>query len=367
MLAATAGVNTHRGAIWALGLLVAAHASLTRSHFNSGRMQELDSTSFLQLQAQRTNGEPGPMGERKTRMRESSGFDVGFRLARHKVLDSRCCGNDELDFDLEFLMARHEALDSRLRGNGERETICRSADRISCTPTIAEISQSRGAAISERFGTRGVRNESHVAAKADAGRICNEAARIARLPTVALPSASHGATMCSRYAVHGARGEAQGAFPHVCNVALPALRSARSRYGDESTARLQALIALIAKIDDTCLLYRGGAEALAFAQRGARLVLDQHIDTEDGQRALAELDRGLLARNASPGGSADLLAATLLLDRIESLNVGSLGVGSLQMESLDVEWPGVDSLQVESLRMESPHFESGTEPTDGNA
>ncbi|WP_177326735.1 triphosphoribosyl-dephospho-CoA synthase, partial [Pseudomonas sp. CF161] len=37
-----------------------------------------------------------------------------------------------------------------------------------------------------------------------------------------------------------------------------------------------------------------------------------------GRRRLHELDQQLLALNASPGGAADLLAACLLLDRIES-------------------------------------------------
>ena len=94
------------------------------------------------------------------------------------------------------------------------------------------------------------------------------------------------------------------------DVALPALRSANAprRRAD---ARLQALIALIARLDDTCLLYRGGRPALAFAQRGARAYSMRARDGPRQGRAFDELERGLLARNASPGGCADLLAATL--------------------------------------------------------
>ncbi len=143
--------------------------------------------------------------------------------------------------------------------------------------------------------------------------------------------------MHEHFGARGARGEAQDGFPHVRNVALPALRSARRRYDDEPTARLHALVALITTLDDTCLLYRGGAEALAFAQGGARRVLDRGLDSKDGWRALDELDRGLLARNASPGGSADLLAAALLLERIESLKVESLHRQSFHAESAHVE------------------------------
>jgi len=38
--------------------------------------------------------------------------------------------------------------------------------------------------------------------------------------------------------------------------------------------------------------------------------------TVQGSKALAELDTQLLTLNASPGGAADLLAATLFLDRV---------------------------------------------------
>jgi len=43
-----------------------------------------------------------------------------------------------------------------------------------------------------------------------------------------------------------------------------------------------------------------------------------------GRRQLLILDRQLLAANASPGGAADLLAATLLVDRLEPRLPGDL-------------------------------------------
>jgi triphosphoribosyl-dephospho-CoA synthase len=147
------------------------------------------------------------------------------------------------------------------------------------------------------------------------GELCAGAARIARLPTNASVALSHGRSVFLRFGARGARGEAEDGFPHVCNVALPALRASRALGHDEIHAQLNTLLHLIASIDDTCLLYRGGAEALHVAQTGAQVVLSAGITTAAGKAALAELDRKLLALNASPGGSADLLAATLLLDR----------------------------------------------------
>jgi hypothetical protein len=73
----------------------------------------------------------------------------------------------------------------------------------------------------------------------------------------------------------------------------------------------------MASLDDTCLLHRGGLPALEAAKHGARTVIDEGgSSTPPGMEALLRLDRELLGLNASPGGSADLLAAALLLDSI---------------------------------------------------
>jgi triphosphoribosyl-dephospho-CoA synthase len=120
--------------------------------------------------------------------------------------------------------------------------------------------------------------------------------------------------------VTGARGEAQSAFPHVVQVGLPKLREGRLARLSEADARLDALIAIIATLADTCLLHRGGEAALAAAQQGASRVLAAGgCATPTGRDALHALDRELIARFASPGGAADMLAAVLFLDRLEHL------------------------------------------------
>lgn len=149
--------------------------------------------------------------------------------------------------------------------------------------------------------------------------VAAQAGRIAAFPDrLAPPQDSHGARACRRYGVQGARGEARAGFPHVVNVGLPALWAARARGADETCARLDALMAIMTSLDDTCLLHRGGLPALEAAQSGARAVLAAGgSSTAAGWHALLRLDADLLARNASPGGCADLLAACIFLDRAE--------------------------------------------------
>lgn len=142
------------------------------------------------------------------------------------------------------------------------------------------------------------------------------AARLARLPDRHAPRRlSNGARVCRRFGVTGARGEAAAGFPHVIDVGLPALAAARHRGAPESCARVDTLLAIMASLDDTCLLHRGGWAAVEAARSGAHRVLALGGSaTAAGAAALLALDAELVRRNASPGGCADLLAACLFLD-----------------------------------------------------
>jgi len=152
-----------------------------------------------------------------------------------------------------------------------------------------------------------------------AQQVANTAAELAKLPDDAAPRVfSKGLRATHRYRVPGAREEAQQAFPHIMQRALPQLRLSRL-HGSETHARLDALMAIMTSLTDTCVLSRAGLEGLDAMQDGARTVLNAGGSAHPaGQAALAALDRHMLALNASPGGAADLLAATLFLDRIES-------------------------------------------------
>ena len=148
--------------------------------------------------------------------------------------------------------------------------------------------------------------------------ISAQAGRLARLPDSHKSHVrTHGQQAAERYGVRGARGEAESGFRHVVEIGLPALKRSRFQGLTEGQARLNALVAIMAEVDDTCLLHRGGLAALMATKRGARKILDLGgVATPDGFRALEKLDRRLLELQASPGGSADLLAAVLFLDFI---------------------------------------------------
>ena len=151
-----------------------------------------------------------------------------------------------------------------------------------------------------------------------ADHLTRTAAALASLPDSHAPRVfSKGLKATHRYQVPGAREEAQQAFPHVMKLALPQLLTSRAVGASESEARLDALMAIMTSLSDTCVLSRAGMIGLDAMQQGARAVLlAGGCCTAAGQVALQQLDRRMLALNASPGGAADLLAATLFIDRV---------------------------------------------------
>ena len=153
-----------------------------------------------------------------------------------------------------------------------------------------------------------------------AGALSLRAARLALLEDRYAPRPlSHGAQVALRYGVRGAREEAQLGFPAVLQRALPQLKRSRAAGHGEQNARLDALLAIMTRLADTCVLYRAGEQGLLAMQQGAQAVLDAGGSASlAGRRRLHELDQQLIALNASPGGAADLLAACLFIDRIES-------------------------------------------------
>jgi triphosphoribosyl-dephospho-CoA synthase len=128
---------------------------------------------------------------------------------------------------------------------------------------------------------------------------------------------SHGAVVARRHGVGGARAEAAAGFPHLFEVALPALDGALARGTPRRAAAVEALLAAVAELPDTNLLWRGGPAGLAFARAAAREFLRaggvHRPGWEDHARAL---HRAFVARRLSPGGSADLLAGALFVNRL---------------------------------------------------
>ena len=88
---------------------------------------------------------------------------------------------------------------------------------------------------------------------------------------------------------------------------------------DPEAARVQGFFAILASMEDTNLLHRGGAVGLRYAQVAAAGFLEQGgVEQADWRERAVEVHRAFVARRLSPGGCADLLAITLFLEALEA-------------------------------------------------
>lgn len=122
-----------------------------------------------------------------------------------------------------------------------------------------------------------------------------------------------------KYGITGVRGQAEAGFPAVLNAGLPALeRGLAAGYGFDR-AGAAALLAIMAAVDDTNMIARGGRrEQLREAEDAAKLLKDTPYPD---RRRLEALDDLYIEKNLSPGGSADLLALCYLLYFIKTEGV----------------------------------------------
>lgn len=136
----------------------------------------------------------------------------------------------------------------------------------------------------------------------------------------AAPLAPRDAALASRrHGAAGARQEAAAGFPALFDAALPCLKATLRETGCARRSLIQTLFAIMAVLDDTNLLRRGGEEGLRHVQESARAFLDADGVLRAGweDRVIA-LHRSCVERRLSPGGSADMLAAAWFVHLLRS-------------------------------------------------
>ena len=159
--------------------------------------------------------------------------------------------------------------------------------------------------------------------------ILKEAAAMTRETLEAELPAAHwntaGEALYRKYGARGIRGEVADGLPAVREISLPVFRRLLADGLDRNHAAAVTLLHLIAAVEDTNLLHRGGSEGAAWAKAAARGCLLRKPDRQGLSRPsipslaeIAELDRQFIQRNLSPGGCADLLAVTLFLESLHS-------------------------------------------------
>ena len=129
-----------------------------------------------------------------------------------------------------------------------------------------------------------------------------------------IDSSTAGGRLYKEHGLLGIRGEVAEGFPSVRRISLPIYERAFCDGLCRNDAGVLALLHLIANVDDTSIYNRGGIEGMEYAKNSAQELLEN--SPYPTKEEIEELDDKFIEKNLSPGGCADLLAATYLLYKI---------------------------------------------------
>jgi triphosphoribosyl-dephospho-CoA synthase len=157
----------------------------------------------------------------------------------------------------------------------------------------------------------------------DVQALCNVISRsygadILASANVAPPS--HGKRAAAQYGIEGAREVAAGGYQILVRIAVPTFEESLASGCPRSVAAVQSLFAVMAAFDDTNVFYRGGREGIDCVKRMSRAFLDEGgvFSPHWHQHAMA-IHARFVEHNLSPGGAADILAATLFVHALQRL------------------------------------------------
>lgn len=240
------------------------------------------------------------------------------------LVDIRNSGSHS-DMDLFTFLGSAASLWSYFRGCVR---IGMATARLAPEQTFPQLQQAGLEAEKNMYRATGGIN-THKGAIFTLGLLCGAAGRLLRFDpeslagecaamTKNLTLSGHDTAGGRLYATHGipgARGQAIAGFPAVINIGLPALE--QGLHLGLNRAACGALLAIIAQVDDTNLIKRSSPEAHRALQQELRQLIAQtpYPDRE----VLEQLDDRFIERNLSPGGSADLLAASFFLHFLSGL------------------------------------------------
>ena len=123
------------------------------------------------------------------------------------------------------------------------------------------------------------------------------------------PQGTHGDAVRRQYNVGGALAQAAAGYTDLFADWLPYLRQLK---GDTFAAH-KTLLYIMTTLDDTNILHRKGAQVAFEVKEEARALLSNFSEAE-----LIKLNQQYIKENISPGGSADMLSLTFLLNTILS-------------------------------------------------
>lgn len=123
-----------------------------------------------------------------------------------------------------------------------------------------------------------------------------------------------------KYGVKGIRGEVESGFQTVLKTGLDELRNSYYTFSSKNDLFIQTLFRIMSVCEDSNIIARHVPETLNEVQEIAKEFLDSGgMNNKNAIIKVKSLDELFIKRNISPGGSADLLAVSIMLGLLENI------------------------------------------------
>ncbi|WP_267640390.1 triphosphoribosyl-dephospho-CoA synthase, partial [Enterococcus faecium] len=145
-------------------------------------------------------------------------------------------------------------------------------------------------------------------------KILDDVSKLAAFPDTKYrhKKTTHGHRVKQKYGVNGAYEEAILGYPHI----RLAIQAAKELDNDSYVQKqMHMLLVLMSSLDDTCVLHRSDQKTLVEMQKLAHAASQSALPN----RPFTALLHFCQENQISPGGSADLLSASLFMLKIEEL------------------------------------------------
>lgn len=129
---------------------------------------------------------------------------------------------------------------------------------------------------------------------------------------------NHGQQMREKYGITGAIEEVASGFITVREISLPCFKQTYMKTQSLELSAIQTLFSLMAHVQDTNIVWRGGLSSLLIVQDMAKDFLQAGgVLQLNWKQQVQQICDYFVQQHLSPGGSADLLGVTLFLYKVE--------------------------------------------------
>lgn len=176
------------------------------------------------------------------------------------------------------------------------------------------LAQTSAATLKKQLSQKDIEHIAHIVSEFSHHLIENDFANLEQKKAL-----TYGEKLFLEHGITGPRGESGNGLPSIITKALPFIRQRKQHTSRVDLIPLEVLLYLMSFVEDGNIIHRGGLNAWQQVKDESLAIYHNRNDHDLFVSSIHNYDDILIQRHLSPGGSADLLSATLYFSYLEGL------------------------------------------------